>query len=88
MLRRAAIACLVLALCGCGGADRVGGTSHEPHVLTLVNPIDDTWEAAALAEEVERRSGGRLRLRVVRSPHLSRTDFEAAVIRDVQVGRA
>ena len=87
MLRRGAVALLVVALTGCGGADRVGGTDTKPRVLTLLSPIDDPGEAALFAEQVGRESGGRLRIDVVPSPYLDRTDFEAAAIADVRAGK-
>src|SRR3954447_23248968 len=83
-----ALLALSLALAGCGGASRVGGSSHATHVLTLLNPIDDRQEATVFAEEVARHSQGRLRIRVVASPHLRQTDYEHAAIRDVKAGRA
>ena len=87
MLRRRCIALLALALCGCGGASRVGASSGDPHVLTFLNPIDDKQEATLFATEVERLSKGRLRIRVMPSSHLRQTDGEAAAIRDVRSGR-
>ena len=87
MLRRGAVALLVVALTGCGGADRVGGTDTKPRVLTLLSPIDDPGEAGVFAEQVGRESGGRLRVDVVPSPYLDRTDFEAAAIADVRAGK-
>jgi TRAP-type C4-dicarboxylate transport system substrate-binding protein len=87
MLARRSIALLALAMAGCGGASRVGGGSDEARVLTLMNPIGDRQEAIAFTDEVARLSKGRLRVRLVASPHQGRTDFEAAAIRDVQRGR-
>src|SRR5436190_213021 len=87
MLRRRCIALLALALCGCGGASRVGASSGDPHVLTFLNPIDDKQEATLFATEVERLSKGRLRIRVMPSSHLRQTDGEAAAVRDVRSGR-
>jgi TRAP-type C4-dicarboxylate transport system substrate-binding protein len=87
MLVRRSIALLALTLAGCGGAARVGGSSRDTHVLTLLNPIGDRQEAVAFTEEVARLSKGALRIRLVASPHQGRTDFEAAAIRDVRHGR-
>ena len=87
MLSRRSIALLALALTGCGGAARVGGDSTETRVLTLMNPIGDPQEVTVFADEVARLSKGRLRIRIVPSPHVARTDYEAAVISDVRHGR-
>jgi TRAP-type C4-dicarboxylate transport system substrate-binding protein len=78
----------VLLLAGCGGPDRVGGGAADPRVLTLMNPIDGIEEIAAFTAEVERMSHGSLRIRVLRSPYLERTDYEDAVIDEVRAGRA
>jgi len=87
MLRRRCIALLALALCGCGGATRVGASSGDAHVLTFLNPIDDKEEATLFATEVERLSKGRLRIHVMPSSHLRQTDGDQAAIRDVRSGR-
>src|SRR6187200_528213 len=85
-LRYAAL--LVLLLAGCGGPDRVGSDAAAPRVLTLMNPIDGIEEIAPFTEEVARLSHGSLRIRVLRSPSQSRTDYEGAVIDAVRAGRA
>ena len=73
MLRRRSIVILALALAGCGGATRVGGSSDEAHVLTLINPIGDIREVTVYADEVARLSKGALRIRLVPSPHQGRS---------------
>jgi TRAP-type C4-dicarboxylate transport system substrate-binding protein len=78
----------MLLLTGCGGPDRVGGDAANPRVLTMMNPIDGIEEIAAFTAEVQRRSHGSLRIRVQRSPHQERTDYEEAVIDEVRAGRA
>jgi len=88
MFSRRSIAVLALVVSGCGGASRVGGAADETRVLTLMNPIGDRQEVTVFADEVARLSGGDLRIRVVASPHLGATDFEAAAIADVRRGRA
>ena len=90
MLRRrtAAIVATVLVVAGCGGADRVGDDAGDPHVLTLVNPIEDTEEIAIFAQQVARLSHGSIRIDVKRSPYQDRLDYERAVIDDVRAGRA
>src|SRR5919199_2709356 len=89
MLRRALVLAIAVAvLAGCGGAARVGGAQGRPRVLTLLNPIDDPGEISLFAQNVDRLSHGALRVRIVISPHLDQTDYEDAVIRDVEHGRA
>jgi TRAP-type C4-dicarboxylate transport system substrate-binding protein len=90
MLHRpaAVILAALLLVTGCGGADRVGDESGDPHVLTLVNPIDDTEEIAIFAQQVGRLSHGSMRIDIERSPHQDRLDYERAVIDDVRAGRA
>ena len=88
MLVRRGIALFALALAGCGGATRVGAADPDAHVLTLMNPISDTQEITVYAEEVARRSKGRLRIRILRSPHQGEIGYEAAVIDDVRAGRS
>ena len=79
---------VTLALAGCGGATRVGAADPDAHVLTLMNPIGDTQEITIYAQEVARRSKGKLRIRIVRSPHQGKIGYEAAVIDDVRAGAA
>jgi TRAP-type transport system periplasmic protein len=87
MLVRRTVALAALALSGCGGATRVGGDAPDTRVLTLMNPVGDTQEITVYAQEVVRLSNGKLRIRIVRSPHLGRIDYERAVIDDVRAGR-
>ena len=88
MLVRRGIVLVTLALAGCGGATRVGAADPDAHVLTLMNPIGDTQEITIYAQEVARRSKGKLRIRIVRSPHQGKIGYEAAVIDDVRAGRS
>ena len=84
----ARIVLVTLALAGCGGATRVGAADPDAHVLTLMNPIGDTQEITIYAQEVARLSKGKLRIRIVRSPHQGKIGYEAAVIDDVRAGRS
>jgi TRAP-type C4-dicarboxylate transport system substrate-binding protein len=77
----------VLLLAGCGGPDRVGAGAADSRVLTLMNPIDGIEEIAAFTDQVAQLSHGSLRIRVVRSPYMGRTDYERAVIDHVRAGR-
>ena len=88
MLVRRGIVLVLLALTGCGGATRVGAADRDAHVLTLMNPIGDTQEITMYAQAVARRSKGKLRVHVVRSPHQGEIGYEAAVIDDVRAGRS
>ena len=83
-----ALLALALALAGCGGAARVGGSPTETRVLTLLNPIDDRSEVVGFTDQVARLSKGALRIRIVTSRHVRQTDYEDAAIRDVEAGRA
>jgi TRAP-type C4-dicarboxylate transport system substrate-binding protein len=85
---RIALLIAIAVLAGCGGAGRVGGERGHARLLTLVNPIDDTQEIALFAHNVDRLSHGALRVRIVTPSHLDQTDYEDAVIRDVEHGRA
>ena len=87
MLRLGPIVLLLVVLCGCGGATRVGNPSGDSRTLTLVNPIDDDLELIPFAQEVDRLSKGHLHIRLVPGGHLDRTDGEQAAIAGVRDGR-
>jgi TRAP-type C4-dicarboxylate transport system substrate-binding protein len=79
----------LVAGCGSPAAERVGQHSKGPaHVLTMLKPIANGEELRFFVSEVERLSGGKLRIRLVPAGHSTQTDFEAATIRDMQRGRA
>src|SRR5690349_13741433 len=84
---RAPIVMLLVAVCGCGGASRVGGSAQETRTLTMVNPIDDDEELIPFAQEVERLSHGHLRIRLLRGGHVDETDTEQTAIAAVRGGR-
>lgn len=90
--RALAAALLVAALpaAGCSGGGKAGGSaSRHPVVLTLANPNGGLPSQLALyASEVERRSEGRLRLKVESRWRLGNPDFERLTIHDVRAGRA
>jgi TRAP-type C4-dicarboxylate transport system substrate-binding protein len=87
----AAVAVLVsvgaLAGCSFGHGDRVGGGRGD-HVreLTLLDLLDPQ-EVTPFMDEVSRLSDGQLRIHLVRIPP-DGTDYEGAVIRQMQDGRA
>src|SRR3954453_21503123 len=79
------------ALGGCGGrgSDKAGGdAAKKVTTLRFVNGAGDYAELRPFAEEVSRRSGGTLRVRVSAQAHPGDPAFEAPLIRDVVAGRA
>jgi TRAP-type C4-dicarboxylate transport system substrate-binding protein len=83
---------VAIGAAGCGGAgdDRAGGkASPKPVTLTLASPLPDPAEIRPFADEVERLSHGRVKIRFrngwLGSPWRA---FEAALIRDVIAGKA
>jgi TRAP-type C4-dicarboxylate transport system substrate-binding protein len=80
-----------LALFGCGGstANKAGGTSApKPVVLTVANPIAAGEELDTLISEVNRLSGGSLKLDVISRWRYGQVGFETGVIEDIQAGKA
>jgi TRAP-type C4-dicarboxylate transport system substrate-binding protein len=81
---------LALAASACSGSrvDKAGGTRTEPPVvLTLANHEhgpDDVWY---WIEEVQRRSGGSLRIQVTNQWRDQEIDYDKGTIADVQAGR-
>jgi len=80
-----------LVLFGCGGstANKAGGTSApKPVVLTVANPIAAPEELDTFVNEVNRLSGGSLKLDVISRWRWGQVSFETGVIKDVQAGKA
>jgi TRAP-type C4-dicarboxylate transport system substrate-binding protein len=77
-----------LALTGCGGrhADKAGGDTRHPLVLTLANGTSVPWELQPFADEVRRRSGGTIRIEIRSAWRGGRPHFESDLIRDVEAG--
>ena len=80
-----------LVLFGCGGstANKAGGASApRPVVLTIANPIVGPQELDTFVSEVNRLSGGSLKLDVISRWRWGQVSFETGVIKDVQAGKA
>jgi TRAP-type C4-dicarboxylate transport system substrate-binding protein len=90
MLRAAvAVAVLVGALWGCGGAVKVtGARPGAVTTLTLANANEGPGSLQAWLDDVRRLSKGRLRIRVVNDWRLGQSGFEKGLIADVRAGRA
>jgi TRAP-type C4-dicarboxylate transport system substrate-binding protein len=75
---------------GCGGSsDKAGGRSApKPVVLTLAVPLGDSEEVDGFAGEVNRLSGGAVRIAVKTRWRWGQIGFENGLIRDVQAGKA
>jgi len=78
---------------GCGDAstDKAGGKAGDVRVLRLANANDNVGELAAFAREVERASGGLLRIRFLndyrRGDPGDRGDAEPGILDDVRAGK-
>ncbi len=80
-----------LAVAGCAGADSdKAGSENKPKatVLTLANGNDDARNLEPFAAEVERLSGGALRIEFKNAWRAGDPNYETRVIRDVQAGKA
>ena len=83
----AAIA-VMLAACAGEGVDKAGGTkTEEPVVLTMANHEQGPEDVQLWIEEVERRSGGSLRIQVTNRWRDRELAYDKATIGDVQAGR-
>src|SRR4051794_8384179 len=81
----------VASLCGCAGAgqDKAGGTrAGRPVVLTLANFMGDTEELHGFRDEVQRLSGGAVRIEIRSGWRLRQVRFEDGLIADVRAARA
>src|SRR4029450_4576988 len=86
------IAALVVAFIAsaCSGAsvDKAGGTrTKRPVVLTLANHEDAPQDTPLWIEEVQRRSGGSLRIQVTNRWRDQEADYDKGTIADVQAGK-
>jgi TRAP-type C4-dicarboxylate transport system substrate-binding protein len=86
------IATLVVAFIAsaCSGAsvDKAGGTrTKRPVVLTLANHEDAPEDIQFWIEEVQRRSGGSLRIQVTNRWRDQEADYDKGTIADVQAGK-
>jgi TRAP-type C4-dicarboxylate transport system substrate-binding protein len=86
------VAALAVALaasaCAGSGGDKAGGTrTKQPVVLTLANHEDVPEDIQFWIEEVQRRSGGSLRIQVTNRWRDQEADYDKATIADVQAGK-
>ena len=85
-----AIFAVVLATSGCSGSggDKAGGARVDrPTVLTLANHEGGSEDFQHWVEEVQRLSGGSLRIEVSPRWRDDATDYDKATIADVQTGK-
>ncbi|WP_327581688.1 hypothetical protein OHA25_37730 [Nonomuraea sp. NBC_00507] len=84
-----ALACVLLVLTGCGPAgtgDNAGGAgTAEPMVLTMVG-IRDAAEVEDFVAQVERLSGGAVRIEATRRWQANDPEAEAGLVREVRAG--
>ncbi|WP_170223366.1 hypothetical protein [Nonomuraea turkmeniaca] len=88
MLRRktVALACALLVLTGCGPAGKADGTgTPEPVVLTMVS-IRDAAEVEDFVAQVDRLSGGTVRIEATHRWHANDPESEADLVREVRAG--
>jgi TRAP-type C4-dicarboxylate transport system substrate-binding protein len=86
------VAALAVALaasaCAGSGVDKAGGTrTKQPVVLTLANHEDASEDVQFWIEEVQRRSGGSLRIQVTNRWRDQEADYDKGTIADVQAGK-
>ena len=83
-------AALAVTLAACAGqsVDKAGGTrTEEPVVLTLANHEQGPQDVQFWIDEVQRRSGGSLRIQVTNRWRDQDLAYDKATIGDVQAGR-
>src|SRR5919199_3809187 len=79
---------LVVSACAGSGVDKAGGMRTEPPViLTLANHELGPEDVMFWIEEVQRRSGGSLRIEVKNHWREGEADYDKATIADVQTGK-
>jgi TRAP-type C4-dicarboxylate transport system substrate-binding protein len=79
---------LATSACAGSGVDKAGGTKTEqPVVLTLANHENGPDDVQFWVEEVQRRSGGSLRIQVTNRWRDQEIDYDKATIADVQAGK-
>jgi TRAP-type C4-dicarboxylate transport system substrate-binding protein len=84
----ALVAMLAASACSGAGVDKAGGTKTEqPVVLTLANHEQGPEDVQPWIEEVQRRSGGSLRIQVTNRWRDQEFAYDKATIADVQAGR-
>ena len=85
-----AVVAIAAVLPGCGNtADKTGGAgAGEPHVLRLANGNLAPEELQVFADEVDRRSGGALRIEFAGEWRLHQVGYEHGLVDDVKHGKA
>jgi len=79
---------LAASACSGSGVDKAGGTRTEPPVvLTLANHEHGPDDVMYWIEEVQRRSGGSLRIQVTNQWRDQEIDYDKGTIADVQAGK-
>jgi TRAP-type C4-dicarboxylate transport system substrate-binding protein len=84
----AGLAVVLLAGCAGSAADKAGGQAgHKVVVLTLANPLGGSLEVDAFTREVNRLSGGGIRIDVKSGWRSGQVAFENGLIGDVRAGK-
>jgi TRAP-type C4-dicarboxylate transport system substrate-binding protein len=79
---------LAAAACSGSGVDKAGGTrTEQPVVLTLANHEQGPEDVQFWVDEVQRRSGGSLRIQVTNRWRDQEFAYDKATIADVQSGK-
>ena len=79
---------LAASACSDGRVDKAGGTrTTQPVVLTLANHENAPEDIQYWIEEVQRRSGGSLRIQVTNRWRDQEADYDKGTIADVQAGK-
>jgi len=79
---------LATTACSAPDVDKAGGTRpKQPVVLTLANHEDAQEDVQYWIEEVQRRSGGSLRIEVTNQWRKQDIDYDRGTIADVQAGK-
>ncbi|MGI5286307.1 hypothetical protein ACQEVF_23615 [Nonomuraea polychroma] len=79
------VGCVLLALTGCGSAGPAGTAMAEPVVLTMAG-IRDAAEMQDFVAEVDRLSGGAVRVEAAHRWPANDPESEADLVREVRAG--
>jgi TRAP-type C4-dicarboxylate transport system substrate-binding protein len=82
------VVALATAACSGSGVDKAGGTrTRQPVVLTLADHEEGPEDVQFWIEEVQRRSGGSLRIQVANNWRVQEVAYDKDTIADVQAGK-
>jgi TRAP-type C4-dicarboxylate transport system substrate-binding protein len=82
------VVALATAACSGSGVDKAGGTrTRQPVVLTLADHEEGPEDVQFWIEEVQRRSGGSLRIQVANNWRVQEVAYDKGTIADVQAGK-